>query len=73
VSDDGIAKIARLVADSDIEGGRTKLAIVVTFPSDHNLGRMYEIYRSLATAQNRIVRVFNNHAEAFEWVIGNVS
>jgi len=73
VSDEGIAKIARLVADSDVEGERTKLAIVVTMPADHDLGRMYEIYRSLTTAQNRIVRVFASHAEAFEWVIGNVS
>ena len=73
VSDDGIAKIARLVADSDVEEGKTKLAVIVDVPSDHDLGRMYEIYRSLTTAQNRVVRVFNNHADAFEWVIGNVS
>jgi hypothetical protein len=73
VSDAGITKIARLVASSDANGAKTKLAIVVVVPPDHDLGRMYEIYRSLPPAQNKIVRVFKNHAEAFEWVIGNVS
>ena len=73
VSDIGITKIARLVAGSDVNAVKTKLAIIVAVPPDHGLGRMYEIYRSLPPAQNKIVRVFNNHAEAFEWVIGNVS
>jgi hypothetical protein len=73
VSDIGITKIARLVASSDVNGVKTKLAIVVTVPPGHDLGWMYEVYRSLMTAQNIIVRVFHSHAEAFEWAIGNVS
>lgn len=72
VSDSGITKIARLMADNDAEGGKTKLAIVINVPPEYDLGRMYEIYRSVSAA-NRIVRVFSSHAEAFEWVIGNVS
>jgi hypothetical protein len=70
LSAEGIMKLAQTAAKSDIQGVRTKLAIVVKISFAYGLGRMYEIYRSLIPNVHKDVRVFKNHADALVWIQG---
>lgn len=66
----GIRRLVQIAADSDVQGVKTKLAIIVSLPIAYGLARMYETYRSLAPSADKEVRIFRNYSEALEW-IGN--
>ena len=69
LSAEGIVKLARAASSSDVPGVKTKLAIIVTAPVAYGLGRMYEVYRSLAPGVAKEVRVFKTYEDAFAWIM----
>jgi hypothetical protein len=66
VTTEGLKKLAHMAARTDIQGVRTRLAIIVNQPVAYGLGRMYEIYRGLLTDTSKEVRVFRNHRDTAE-------
>ena len=70
LSTNGIAKLVEIAASTDIEGVKTKLAIIVSAPFAYGLARMYEAYRSLKPSVSKEVRVFKTYDESLEWIIG---
>ncbi len=63
----GIRSIAQLAVKTDVDGARSKLAVVVSQPVAYGLGRMYETYRSLLPG-GKDVSVFKSYAEALRWI-----
>jgi hypothetical protein len=67
----GLRKLVQIAADSDVQGVKTKLAIIVSSPVAYGLARMYEAYRTLVPSLYKEVRVFKNYSNALEWITGN--
>lgn len=68
LSTDGIRKLAQMATHTDVQGVKTKLAIVVNNRFSFGLGRMYETYRGLVPRGYKDVRVFMDYRDAFEWI-----
>jgi hypothetical protein len=68
LSTNGIRQLAQIAAKTDVQGTKTKLAIITGSLMAFGLGRMYEAYRSLLPRVSKDVRVFKNHREALEWI-----
>jgi|ERR1700690_4345168 len=68
LSTQGIMTLAHIATNADIQGIKTKLAIVVNNSLAFGLGRMYVIYRSLVPSGLKEVRVFMNYRDALEWI-----
>ncbi len=65
----GIRRLAHLAANTDVQGIKTKLAIIVNIPLAFGLGRMYEVYRGLVPSVfKKDVRVFKNYNDALAWI-----
>jgi hypothetical protein len=68
LSSDGVRILVQKAAAMDVQGVKTKLAIIVSIPVAYGLGRMYEMYRSLVPNNSKEVRVFKNYRDALEWI-----
>ena len=64
----GIINIGSIASSTDKTGVETKLAIIVSSNLAFGLARMYEALRSFSTNSTKIVKVFKNESDAFEWV-----
>ncbi len=64
----GIKNIGSIASSTDKTGVETKLAIIVSSNLAFGLARMYEALRSFSTNSTKIVKVFKNESDAFEWV-----
>jgi len=63
-----IKTLARMAAARDVEGVKTRLAIVAGQKFAFGLGRMYAIYRELYSENSKEVRVYLHRSEAMEWM-----
>ena len=68
LSTQGIMTLAHIATNADIQGVKTKLAIVVNNSLAFGLGRMYVTYRSLAPRGIKDARVFMSYHDALEWI-----
>jgi predicted HAD superfamily Cof-like phosphohydrolase len=68
LSNQGIMTLAHLATNTDSQGVKTKLAIVVNNSLAYGLGRMYVTYRSLVPRGIKDVRVFMSYHDALEWI-----
>ena len=68
LSTQGIMRLAHIATNTDKQGVKTKLAIVVNNPLAFGLGRMYGTYRSLVPSGLKDVRVFMSSRDALEWI-----
>ncbi len=68
LSTDGLKKLVQIATYGDIQGIKTKLAIVVSAPVAYGLARMYEAYRTFVPSASKEVRVFKNCSKALEWI-----
>jgi len=66
-----IKTLARMAAARDVEGVRTRLAIVAGRKFAFGLGRMYASYRDLYSENGKEVRIFLNCSDAMEWMNSN--
>ena len=71
LSTEGIRTLAHMAVDTDVEGVKTKLAIIVSSSVAYGLGRMYVTYRNLVPGGVKDVRVFKEHRAAEEWIGNN--
>ncbi|MFA7383548.1 MAG: hypothetical protein WC001_08860 [Desulfurivibrionaceae bacterium] len=69
LSSKGIRILVEKSVTMDVQGVKTKLAIIVSTPIAYGLGRMYSIYRGLASNSYKEVCVFKNYHDALEWII----
>jgi len=68
LSTQGIMTLAHLATNTDSQGVKTKLAIVVNNSLAYGLGRMYVTYRSLVPRGRKDVGVFMGYYDALEWI-----
>ena len=68
LSAQGLRQLARMATATDVQGVRTRLAIIVSSDLAFGLGRMYEAYRGLVAAGEKEVRVFKRQREALAWI-----
>lgn len=72
LSPEGLRNLVKLTSSKDIQGIKTKLAIVVTLPLGYGLAKMYEIYRNIRPNTTKELRVFRSYNHALDWIIRNV-
>jgi hypothetical protein len=71
LSTEGLRRLVKIAAKSDVQEVKTKLAIIVSEPVAYGLARIYEAYRTLVPSLSKEVRVFKNYSNALEWIAGN--
>jgi len=64
----GIHQLAAMLAELDILGFRTRVAIVATIDVAFGLGRMYELMRDTARSATEDVCIFREYDEALRWL-----
>jgi len=71
LSTEGLRMLVKVAAEGDVQGLKTRLAIVVGSPFAYGLARVYEAYRTLVPSLHKEVHVFRNYGEAVEWMTGS--
>jgi hypothetical protein len=69
LSTSGIRRLAHMSVDADVQGVKTRLAIVVSSSLAYGLGRMYVAYRDLVPGGVKEVNIFKDYGEAQEWIV----
>ena len=69
LTSDGMRRLVQIAAHSDVQGVKTKLAIIVSKPVAYGLARMYEAYRTLVPSVSKEVRVFRDYKNALGWIV----
>lgn len=70
-SNECIKTLARMSAARDVEGIKTRLAIITGRTFTFGLARMYATYRDLYSENSKEVRVYLHRSEALEWIHSN--
>lgn len=68
VTTNGVKAIGKIAPATDQTGKHKKLAVIVSSNLAYGLTRMYQAYRSLSKKSNKVVRIFKNKNDAFEWI-----
>lgn len=63
----GLNTLGKLASKTDPNQPNKKLAIIVNSNLAFGLARMYVTYRSFSKKANKIIRIFKNEKDAFEW------
>jgi len=63
-----IKTLARMSAARDVEGIKTRLAIITGRTFTFGLARMYSTYRDLYSENSKDVRVYMHRSEAMQWI-----
>jgi len=71
LSSEGIRTLAHMAVSTDVQGVRTKLAIIADTTLAFGLGRMYEAYRSIVPGGVKKIRVFRTSRDALDWIENN--
>jgi hypothetical protein len=71
ITHEGMRRLVARVAELDILGFRTRVALVAPTTVAFGMGRMYELLRGTVRNTTEDIRVFREFDEAVRWLRGN--